>query len=73
MYRHQMTHEDRIISVESSLAHIEQTIESLNETIIQQDKTIQNLQTQITRLTTSAQFDEIEKIKGTIKKPPHHQ
>ena len=42
-----MKQEDRIISIESSLAHLEQTIESLNQTVIEQERTIQNLQNQI--------------------------
>ena len=68
-----MKKEDRIISIESSLAHLEQTIESLNQTVIAQEKTIQNLQNQITGLSTAAEFEQIEKIKSTIKKPPHYQ
>lgn len=68
-----MKKEDRIISIESSLAHLEQTIESLNQTVIAQEKTIQNLQNQITGLSTAAEFEQMEKIKSTIKKPPHYQ
>ena len=68
-----MKQEDRIISIESSLAHLEQTIESLNQTVIEQDRTIQNLQNQITGLSSAAEFDQMEKIKSTIKKPPHYQ
>ena len=68
-----MTQDNRIISIESNLAHLEKTIESLNETIINQDKTIQHLQNQITSLSSATEFDQMEKIKGTIKKPPHYQ
>lgn len=68
-----MKKEDRIISIESSLAHLEQTIESLSQTVIEQEKTIQNLQNQITGLSTAAEFEQMEKIKSTIKKPPHYQ
>ena len=68
-----MTQEEQLINIESNMAHIEQTVESLNETIIEQDKTIQSLQTQVSRLTAAAESSEIDKIKGTIKKPPHYQ
>ncbi len=68
-----MKQEDRIISIESSLAHLEQTIESLNQTVIEQERTIQNLQNQITGLSSAAEFDQMEKIKSTIKNPPHYQ
>ena len=68
-----MKQEDRIITIESSLAHLEQTIESLNQTVIEQERTIQNLQNQITGLSSAAEFDQMEKIKSTIKKPPHYQ
>ncbi|MAD25254.1 MAG: hypothetical protein CMO44_13885 [Verrucomicrobiales bacterium] len=68
-----MKQDDRIISIESSLAHLEQTMESLNQTVIEQERTIQNLQNQITGLSSAAEFDQMEKIKSTIKKPPHYQ
>ena len=68
-----MTQEEQLINIESNMAHIEQTVESLNETIIEQDKTIQSLQTQVNRLTAAAESSEMDKIKGTIKKPPHYQ
>jgi len=68
-----MKQEDRIISIESSLAHLEKTMESLNQTVIEQERTIQNLQNQITGLSSAAEFDQMEKIKSTIKKPPHYQ
>lgn len=68
-----MTQEEQLINIESNMAHIEQTVESLNQTIIEQDKTIQSLQTQVNRLTAAAESSEMDKIKGTIKKPPHYQ
>ena len=68
-----MTQDDKIIIIKSNLAHLEKTIESLNETIISQEKTIQHLQNQITSLSSATEFDQMEKIKGTIKKPPHYQ
>jgi uncharacterized coiled-coil protein SlyX len=68
-----MTQEEQLINIETNMAHIEQTVESLNQTIIEQDKTIQSLQTKVNRLTAAAESSEMDKIKGTIKKPPHYQ
>ena len=68
-----MTQEEQLINLESNMAHIEQIVESINETIIEQDKTIQSLQTQVNRLAAAAESSEMDKIKGTIKKPPHYQ
>jgi len=68
-----MREDDRIIIIESTLAHLEQTIESLNQTVIEQEKVIQNLQNQITGLSTAAEFNQMKEIKSTIKKPPHYQ
>ena len=68
-----MKEDERIIIIESTLAHLEQTIESLNQTVIEQEKIIQNLQNQITGLSTAAEFNQMEDIKSTIKKPPHYQ
>ena len=68
-----MKEDDRIIIIESTLAHLEQTIESLNQTVIEQEKVIQNLQNQITGLSTAAEFNQMEEIKSAIKKPPHYQ
>tara|TARA_Y100001934_G_scaffold216841_1_gene257336 strand:+ start:1585 stop:1791 length:207 start_codon:yes stop_codon:yes gene_type:complete len=68
-----VTQEERIINIESNLAHAEQTVESLSQTIVEQDKTIQQLQAQLAKLASSAESQEMDKIKGTIKKPPHYQ
>ena len=68
-----MKQEERIINIESNLAHVEQTGESLSQTIVEQDKTIQQLQAQLAKLASSAESQEMDKIKGTIKKPPHYQ
>ena len=68
-----MKQEERIINIESNLAHVEQTVESLSQTIVEQDKMIQQLQAQLAKLASSAESQEMDKIKGTIKKPPHYQ
>tara|TARA_B100001167_G_scaffold128535_1_gene80426 strand:- start:552 stop:758 length:207 start_codon:yes stop_codon:yes gene_type:complete len=68
-----MSHEERLVNIESDLTHLEQLVESLNETIIGQDKTIQQLQIQMNRLTSDLEAKEMDSIKGTVTKPPHYQ
>jgi len=68
-----MSHEERLVNIESDLTHLEQLVESLNQTIIGQDKIIQQLQIQMNRLTSDLKAKEMESIKGTVTKPPHYQ
>jgi len=73
VYRGRVTQEERIINIEANLAHVEQTLESLSQTIVEQDRTIQQLQAYFAKLATTAESQEMDKIEGTIKKPPHYQ
>ena len=68
-----MSNDERLVNIESDLTHLEQLVESLNQTIIEQDKLIQQLQAQISRLTAGLESKEIDAIKGNITKPPHYQ
>ena len=68
-----MSNDERLVNIESDLTHLEQLVESLNQTIIEQDKVIQQLQAQISRLTAALESKVIDAIKGNITKPPHYQ
>ena len=68
-----MSHEERLVNIESDLTHLEQLVASLNQTIIEHDKTIQQLQPQVSRLTSSLEAKEMDSLKGTVTKPPHYQ
>ena len=68
-----MSHEERLVNIESDLTHLEQLVESLNQTIIGQDKIIQQLQTKLKQLTSNLEAKEMDSIKGTVTKPPHYQ
>jgi len=68
-----MSHEERLVNIESDLTHLDQLVESLNQTIIGQDKIIQQLQIQMNRLTSDLEAKEMDSIKGTVTKPPHYQ
>ncbi len=68
-----MSHQERLVNIESGLTHLEQLVASLNETIIEHDKTIQQLKTQVNRVGAGLETKEIDSIKGNITKPPHYQ
>ena len=68
-----MSHEERLVNIETGLTHLEQLVASLNETIIEHDKTIQQLKTQVNRVAAGLETKEIDSIKGNITKPPHYQ
>ena len=68
-----MSHEERLVNIESGLTHLEQLVASLNQTIIEHDKTIQHLQAQVNRVATNLETKEMDSIKGNVTKPPHYQ
>ena len=61
------------MKIESSLAHMEQLTETLNKTIIAQDKTIRRLTQQVEHMNDAIQAKEMDAIKGKVTKPPHYQ
>ena len=65
--------EDRLVKIESALAHLENLTETLNETIIAQDKTIRRLAQQVEQMNDAIQAKEMDAIKGNVTKPPHYQ
>ena len=68
-----MSHEKRLVNIESDLTHLEQLVASLNQTIIEHDKIIQQLQTQLNRVASGLETKEMNSIKGNVTKPPHYQ
>ena len=65
--------EERFVKIESSLAHMEQLTETLNKTIIAQDKTIRRLTQQVEQMNDAIQTKEMDAIKDNVTKPPHYQ
>ena len=65
--------EGRLVKIESSLAHMEQLTETLNETIIEQDKTIRRLSQQVEQLTNRLASDDMNAIKENVTEPPHYK
>ena len=68
-----MSHEKRLVNIESDLTHLEQLVASLNQTIIEHDKIIQHLQNQLNRVASGLETKEMDSIKGNVTKPPHYQ
>ena len=64
---------NRLVKIESALAHLENLTETLNETIITQDKTIRRLTQQVEHMNDAIQAKEMDAIKGNVTKPPHYQ
>ena len=64
--------DDRLVKIESALAHLEQLTEALNQTVIQQDKTMRRLSQQVDQLTERLAADDLESIKSNNAPPPHH-
>ena len=64
--------DDRLVKIESALTHLEQLTETLNETVIEQDKTTRRLSQQVDQLTERLAADDLESIKSNNSPPPHH-
>ena len=65
--------EERFVKIESSLAHMEKMAETLNETIIEQDKIIRRLSQQVEQLANRLASDDMNAIKENTTKPPHYE
>lgn len=62
----------RLERIEASLAHLEHHVEQLNEVIIGQGKELDGLKKQVQRQATTMDSLEMDRIKATNAKPPHH-
>lgn len=61
------------MKIESELAHMEQMTETLNKTVIEQDKTIRRLSQQVEQLSNRLASDDMNAIKENVIKPPHYE
>ncbi len=62
----------RLERIEASLAHLEHHVEQLNEVIIGQGKELDGLKRQVQRQAATMDSLEMDRIKATNAKPPHH-
>lgn len=65
--------EDRLVRIETSLAHLEHLVEQLNQVIVEQAKAVTRLQAQQQAIAQTVETQELERIKATNAKPPHYQ
>ena len=63
---------ERLVKIESALAHLEQLTESLNGTVIDQAKSLRRLTQQIEQIQERAAAEDMKAAKDNITKPPHH-
>ncbi len=73
MVRLMALEEKRLVEIESALAHMEKLTESLNETVIEQGKTIRRLSQQVEQLSEHLADTDMKSIKDNVTKPPHYQ
>jgi uncharacterized coiled-coil protein SlyX len=64
---------ERLLRLESNLAHLEHQFEELNKVVVEQEKTIRKQQVQLQRVAQTLEAAELERIKSTNPKPPHYQ
>ena len=64
--------EERLVNIESALAHVDQLTESLNETMVEQAKSIRRLTQQMEQLTDRMAAEDMKAAKDNITKPPHY-
>jgi|TARA_B110000881_G_C18284746_1_gene369252 SlyX protein len=64
--------EERLVNIESALAHVDQLTESLNETMVEQAKSIRRLTLQMDQLTDRMAAEDMKAAKDNITKPPHY-
>ncbi len=63
---------ERLVKIESELAHLEQLTESLNATVIEQAKTIRRLTQQMDQLNDRMAAENMKEAKENTTKPPHY-
>ena len=64
--------DERLVKIEAALAHLEQLTESLNETVIDQSKSLRRLTQQMDQLTDRMAAEDMKTAKENITKPPHY-
>ena len=63
---------ERFARLESHIAHLEHQVEELNGVVIEQAKLIERMRKQVQLHARTLETSEIERVKDTNPKPPHH-
>jgi len=62
----------RLGRIETHVAHLEHQVEQLNEVVVGQSKTVEQLRKQVQRQSGVLETMELERIKANNVKPPHY-
>lgn len=65
--------EERLVRLESAVAHLERLCEELNEVAVGQGKELERLRGQMQRVAVTVESQELDRIKSINVKPPHYQ
>ena len=67
------SNQDRIVDAEMALTHLQQDYESLNEVVLEQQKTIEQLSIEIQRLQTKVESNADPEVRDAeSERPPHY-
>ncbi len=73
MSKESRTDRERIVDAEIALTHLQQDYESLNEVVLQQQKTIEQLSVQVQRLETKVETSSEPEVRDAeAERPPHY-
>ena len=68
-----MEHEDRFVDIEIKLAHQEDLVDSLNQTVYQQARRIDQLETMVQQLAEHLRtLREVGQLNPVNERPPHY-
>jgi uncharacterized coiled-coil protein SlyX len=62
----------RLERIESHLAHLERHHEQLNQVVVEQGRLLKKLSIQNQRMADTIEATEIDRIRASNPKPPHH-
>ena len=63
--------EERLVRVETLIAELERMVEALNRAVMEQGNALRRLHSQQTKVTSTVENLELERIRSTNSKPPH--
>jgi uncharacterized coiled-coil protein SlyX len=63
---------DRLRRIEAALAHVERLCDDLNSEVVRQGRELARLRAQLLKITRCVENAELERIRATNPKPPHH-
>lgn len=63
---------ERFDKLEAHIAHLERTVDELNQVVIEQARTLRHLQTNQMRLGSTMESLELDRIRSSNARPPHY-